>query len=77
MIQAHHVYCELYFYYFTLFHLDHLALDPGGWGPLLKRTRPWIWAGWMGVVVHLVIVTRKGRSKGRFVLCLLYFQTLG
>ena len=44
---------------------------------MLKRTRPWIWAGWMGVVVHLVIVTRKGRSKGRFVLCLLYFQTLG
>ena len=39
---------------------------------MLKRTRPWIWAGWMGVAVHLVIVTRKGRSKGRCLFCAYY-----
>ena len=38
-------------------------------GTLAKENRPWIWAGWMGEDVHLVIVMRKGRSKGRCLFC--------
>ena len=36
MIQAHHIYGALYFYYYYISpHLmDHQTLDPGGWGPL-------------------------------------------
>ena len=36
MIQACYVYCPLYFYhYYIISTLDHQALDPRGWGPLL------------------------------------------
>ena len=35
MIQAHYIYCELYFYYnYISFTSDHQALDPRGWGSL-------------------------------------------
>ena len=35
MIQAHYVYCVLYFYYYYISSIsDDQALDPGGWGPL-------------------------------------------
>ena len=35
MIQAHYVYCALYFYYYYISSIsDDQALDPGGWGPL-------------------------------------------
>ena len=35
MIQAHYLYCALYFYYYYISSTsDHQALDPGGWGPL-------------------------------------------
>ena len=37
MIQAHYMYCTLYFYYYYISSIsDHQALDPGGWGPLLQ-----------------------------------------
>ena len=36
MIQAHHVYCALYFSYYCIRSTsDHQALDPGGWESLL------------------------------------------
>ena len=36
MIQAHYVYCTLYFYYYYIsFTSEHQALDLGGWGPWL------------------------------------------
>ena len=35
MIQAHYVYCALYFYYYYINSTsDRKALDPGGWGSL-------------------------------------------
>ena len=34
MIQVHHIYCVLYFYYISPHLMDHQTLDPGGWGPL-------------------------------------------
>ena len=35
MIQAHYIYCSLYFYYYYISSAsDHQALDPRGWGPL-------------------------------------------
>ena len=35
IIQAHIIYCALYFYYYYINSTsDHQALDPGGWGPL-------------------------------------------
>ena len=35
MIQAHYIYCALYFYYYYISSTsDHQALDPRGWGPL-------------------------------------------
>ena len=34
MIQTHHVYCALYFYYYISSTSDRQALDPEGWGPL-------------------------------------------
>ena len=35
MIQAHYIYCALYFYYYYMSSIsDHQALDPGSWGPL-------------------------------------------
>ena len=35
MIQAHYIYCELYFYYnYISFTSDHQALDHRGWRPL-------------------------------------------
>ena len=38
MIQAHYIYCALYFYYYYISSTsDHQALDPGGWGPLQYR----------------------------------------
>ena len=78
MIQAHYVYCALYFHYYYISSTsDHLALDPGGWEPLLKRTRPWIWAGWMGEDVRLVRVVRKGRRKGRCLFCVYYIPVPG
>ena len=33
MIQAHYIYCALYFYYISSIS-DDPALGPGGWGPL-------------------------------------------
>ena len=34
MIQAHYIYCSLYFYYYCIsLTSDHQVLDPGGWGP--------------------------------------------
>jgi len=34
MIQVHHFYCALYFYYCCISDASgHQALDPGGWGP--------------------------------------------
>ena len=36
MIQAHYIYCVLYFYYYYVSSTsDQQALDPGGWGLLL------------------------------------------
>ena len=36
MIQAHYIYCALYFcYYYISSTSDRQALDPGGWGPLI------------------------------------------
>ena len=36
MIQAHYIYCVLYFHYYYISSTSgHQALDPGGWGPLL------------------------------------------
>ena len=38
-IQAHHIYCALYFYWDSIsYTLDHQTLDPRGWGPLLYIT---------------------------------------
>ena len=38
MIQVPYIYCALYFcYYYISSTSDHQALDPGGWGPLIKR----------------------------------------
>ena len=34
MIQAHYMYCALYFYYYISSPSDHQALDPRDWGPL-------------------------------------------
>ena len=34
MIQAHYIYCALYFYYNIKSTSDHQALDSGGWGLL-------------------------------------------
>ena len=35
MIQAHSIYCELYFYYYYISSTsDHQTLDPGVWGAL-------------------------------------------
>ena len=35
MLQAHYMYCALYFYYYYISsNSDHQALDPGAWGPL-------------------------------------------
>ena len=42
MIQAHYLYCAVYFcYYYISSTSDHQVLDPGGWGPLLytKKNR--------------------------------------
>ena len=37
MIQAHFIFCSLYFYYCYMSSTsDQQALDPGGWGPLAK-----------------------------------------
>ena len=39
MIQAHYIYCALYFYYYYYYISpisDHQALDPRDWGPLLR-----------------------------------------
>ena len=37
MIQAHHIYCVLYFYYYYVSSTsDHQALDPRDSGPLLE-----------------------------------------
>lgn len=33
MIQAHHTYCALCYYYISSAS-DHQVVDPGGWGPL-------------------------------------------
>ena len=34
MIEAHYIYCALYFYYYYINSpLNHMALDPEGWGP--------------------------------------------
>ena len=39
MIQVHHIYCACCFYYYYISSSsDHQALDPGGWGPLYKKT---------------------------------------
>ena len=40
MIQAHYIYCVLYFYYYYYIGStsDHQALGPGGWGPLYLLT---------------------------------------
>ena len=35
MIQVHHTYCALNFYYNISSTSDHQALDPGGWGPII------------------------------------------
>ena len=36
MIQAHCIYCVLYFYYYYISsNSDQQILDPGGWGPLI------------------------------------------
>ena len=38
MIQVHYIYCAFYFYYYYISSTsDHQPLDPGGWGPLIKR----------------------------------------
>lgn len=34
MIQAHFIYCALYYYYYISSTSDHQALEPRGWGPL-------------------------------------------
>ena len=37
MIQAHFIFCALYFYYCYMSSTsDQQVLDPGGWGPLAK-----------------------------------------
>ena len=33
--QVHYISCARYFYYYISPTLDHQALDPGGWRPLL------------------------------------------
>ena len=36
MIQAHYIYCVLYFYYYYISsNSDQQVLDPRGWGPLI------------------------------------------
>ena len=41
MIQAHYIYCALYFcYYYISSTSDHQELDSGGWGPSL-RSHTW------------------------------------
>ena len=36
MIQAHYIYCSLYFYYYYISSTsDYQALDSQGWGPLI------------------------------------------
>ena len=38
MIQAHYIYCALYFfYYYISYTSDHQALDPRVWGPMRYR----------------------------------------
>ena len=57
MIQAHHIYCALYFYYYSISSTsDHQALDSGVWGGLedLQR-RQW----------HPTPVLLPGKSHGR------------
>ena len=39
MIQAHYIYCVLFFYYhYIISTSDHQALDLGAWGPLFYTT---------------------------------------
>ena len=39
VIQAHYIYCALYFYYYYISSTSHhQALNPGGWGPLSQGT---------------------------------------
>ena len=43
MIQVHHIYCALYFYYYYISSTaDHQASDPRGWGPRLQGAS-WVW----------------------------------
>ena len=35
MIEAHYIYCALYFYHYYISTSDHQVLDPGGWDPIL------------------------------------------
>ena len=38
MIQAHYIYCVLYFYYYYISSTsEHQALDARGWGPLFQN----------------------------------------
>ena len=56
MVQAHYIYCALYFHFYYISSTsDHQALDPGGWGPLtLKHIAE----------LGTVLSTLPGRSKG-------------
>ena len=38
MIQVHHIYCALYYYYINSVS-DHQALGPGGWGPCYRPSK--------------------------------------
>lgn len=39
LIQAHDIYCALYFYYISIISDHQALLDPRGWGPLLWGNR--------------------------------------
>ena len=42
IVQRHCIYCAIYLYYYYIsFALDHQALNPGGWGPLVQATVVW------------------------------------
>ena len=54
VIQAHYIYCALYFYYYYISSTwGHQALDPGGWGPL-------------GLIPSLCFAMRSPRPQSKF-----------
>ena len=76
IIQAHYMYCALYFcYYYISSTSDHQAVDPRGWGPLTYRILGKCSSGlpWVGgeeahtwSQLSFIVVLGEGPHKLRF-----------